>query len=49
MENDPRYIKLKAGLNQLEIEELQRIINWDKNGGRMVCDTYIYEEETDTW
>ena len=49
MNNDPRYIRLKKGLSQLNVEELQRIISWDEHGGRMVCDTYIYEEATDTW
>jgi hypothetical protein len=42
-------LKLKEGLSQLEVEELKRIISWSRDGGRMVCDTYIYEEKTDTW
>ena len=45
---DRRYIRLKQGLNQLAVEKLQHIIAWDRDGGRMVCNTYIYEEETDT-
>lgn len=43
---DQRYLKLKEGLNQLNIEELQRILDYEDE---MVCDTYIYDQEHDRW
>lgn len=45
-EDDLRYIKLKKGLSQLTVEELQRILDYK---GEMVYDTYNYEESTGRW
>ena len=47
--DDARYVRLKEGLSQLNDEELQRIIDFNDNGGRMVCDTFIYDQKEDQW
>jgi hypothetical protein len=43
MENDPRYIKLRFGLNQLSNIELKRILDYK---GDMVYDDYNYDQRT---
>lgn len=39
--NDPRKIGLKQGLRQLNVEQLQRVLNYPKE---MVLDTYNYQD-----
>lgn len=41
MTEDPRKTGLKNGLRQLTIEQLERVINYDRE---MVLDTYNYED-----
>ena len=41
MNEDPRKIGLKNGLRQLNIEQIKRVINYDKE---MVLDTYNYHD-----
>jgi len=41
MIDDPRYLKLRRGLEQLSNEQLRRIIEY---GNNMVLDTYNYYE-----
>jgi len=43
MKTDPRYIKLKFGLNQLTDDELKRILDYK---GEMVYDDYNYDQRT---
>ena len=38
---DPRKVGLKNGLRQLTIEQLERVLSYDKD---MVLDTYNYED-----
>jgi hypothetical protein len=43
---DKRRQKLKAGLSQLTVEELQRIIDYRASGHSMVYDNWNYQEST---
>ncbi len=43
MGNDPRYLKLRAGLSRLSSDQLRRILSWD---ARMVYDQYNYDPAT---
>ena len=39
---DPRYSKLKSGLEQLTSEQLQVIL--DTPESKIICDRYLYHE-----
>jgi hypothetical protein len=47
--DDPRWRALHLGLGQLKDRQLLRIIRHVANGGRMVCDTFNYDPNTDAW
>lgn len=43
---DPRYEKLRRGLDQLTDAELVRLLEW---AGPMVFDEHNYDESTGRW
>lgn len=47
MTNDPRYIALRKGLEQLTNDQLLRIVHAPNE--RMVCDTFAYDAAEDKW
>jgi hypothetical protein len=48
-DGDARRRKLKAGLAQLEVDQLQRILDYRAAGNVMVYDDWNFEESTGRW
>lgn len=48
-EFDKRYIGLKRGLNQLNVRQIKRIIDFHESGRQILCDNYNYDKENGLW
>jgi hypothetical protein len=48
-DGDARRRKLKAGLAQLDVHELERILAYRAAGNTMVYDDWNFEESTGRW
>lgn len=49
MTEDPRYLSLRAGLDQLTSDELSRLRDWLLSGDELALDDVNYNESTKTW